>query len=242
MVQGSLNLPKPWVIRKLVVARPVRTEAATDGLVAWLPLRLISAGHLIKRRSVGGCGQSMREERQVPTLLRGGWPTGCAPNIQDTSGGVLIRVSFRERDSAIGHDWAIPVTAAAGEIGDLRSAGGIINVQTAAGIVNVEQAAGDDGTGSTRGVVPHGSKRAIAVRPGSGSAIVGGEQPGLLLITPDRKGGEEHALGRSGDVLQFAGGVWNDAGDGGNRDQTDETVLTALRQNAWGNEHGRSRT
>jgi hypothetical protein len=111
-----------------------------------------------------------------------------------------------------------------------------------AGIVNVKQAAGDDGTGSTRGVVPHGSKRAIAIRPSGSSAIVGGEQPGLLPITPDRKGSEEHALGRSEDVLQFAAGVWNDAGDGGIRDQSDETVLTALRQNAWGNEHGRSRT
>ena len=94
----------------------------------------------------------MREGRQVPTLSRGGKPAGRAPNIQDASGGVLIRVSFRERDSAIGHDWAIPVTAAAGEIGDLRSAGWITNVQAAAGIVNVEHAAGDDGTGSTRGV------------------------------------------------------------------------------------------
>ena len=36
----------------------------------------------------------------------------------------------------------------------------------------------------------------------AGSAIVGGEQPDLMVITPDRKGGGEHALGRGGVVLQ----------------------------------------
>ena len=78
------------------------------------PITVNIASYPARISSRFGCGQSTREERQVPTLLRGGWPAGRAPNIQDTGRGVLIRVSLRERNSAIGHDWAVPVTAAAG--------------------------------------------------------------------------------------------------------------------------------
>ena len=98
-------------------------------------------------------------------------PQWSGPDIQHASRGVLIRISFGKRDSSIGYNRAVPMAAAAAQVGNLRSARWIVDLQAAVRIVDIQQAAGDDGAGSTGRVTPHRCEFSAAGRPGGGGRL-----------------------------------------------------------------------
>src|SRR5207247_930048 len=71
------------------------------------------------------------------------WPK--PPDVEDSAGGVIVRVPLRERDPPVYHDRAVPVAAAALKLRDPAPGRRVVHPDAPSGIVHEQEAAGDDG-------------------------------------------------------------------------------------------------
>src|SRR5271156_5550733 len=125
--------------------------------------------------------------------------------------------------------------------GDMFARSRFIHVQSALACVNEKQAAGLERTGSAGSVFPFLLKLAIFQLPSGGAAVIGGEHPGLAVVFPYRRLGEQIRAAGSGNGLQFVVLVGTVARDGLAAEQADLAIFAALRYQIAAQQYGRAR-
>jgi hypothetical protein len=154
---------------------------------------------------------------------------------------VIVGVAFGEDDLALQHNGAVPMAGATRQRGDMFARSRFIHVQPALARIDEQQAAGLERTGAAGSVFPFFLKLVIFQLPSGGAAVVGGEHPGLAVVFPYRRLGEQIRAAGSGNGLQFVVLVGTVAGDGLAAEQADLAILAALRDQVAAQQHGRAR-
>jgi len=99
------------------------------------------------------------------------------------------------------------------KIGDLAAVNRIVHKETAFCVVDEEHAAGHYRACAAIRVLPNLFEFGVSKRPGGGPGIIGGKQPGIVVVPPERRRAEQHPARRCRYNLTFVIYARRRAGD-----------------------------